>query len=254
MITFGFELEVSDGAHNTLSHLGEMGLTQHESFHQYHCSCGMCEPRTTGPLFKAQQDCTADGEFISRILEFGSHDAERAIVGLSRALLLGGGDASGTVGNHVHVDRRGMDIPARNRLNRLFARYETELLEIASASRNSVRSYNGTRPQFNDAIWEVTDAHPEQWLRSDYTEGSKLSWKDPTVEFRLWNSTRAAWRIRTHVGLSVAMVLAATDGVTTTKNDPRCIEDVIGEYIDARTWAGILRQRFSKGGFSDIAT
>lgn len=249
MVTFGFELEVSDGANNTLAHLLEMGLTEHSHFHQYHCGCGECSVSTTGPLFKAQQDCTADGELITRVLEYGSADADRAITGISRALLMAGAATDGNVGNHVHVSHEAMDATAKMRLNRLFARYEGELEEIAAASHDGMRSYNGIHPQFTDEVWTLPADH------AGYIPANchKLTWKNPTVEFRLWNSTRAAWRIRTHVGLSVAMVLAATDGVETTKDDPRCVEDVIGDYLDAPTWAGILRQRFSKGGASEIA-
>lgn len=247
-ITFGFELEVSGGAHNTLAHLGEMGLTEHDHFHCYHCDCEDCEVSLRGPLFKAQQDCTADGEFITRVLEYGSLDADRAIAGISRALLLGGAFVSGDVGNHVHVSHEAMSNADRNRLNRLFARYESELLDIASAGQSRIRSYNGRAPQFNSNIWAATSADMDRWRYYDYSEGSKLTWKDPTVEFRLWNSTKAAWRIRTHVGLSVAMVQAASAGIDTTEDDDRCLEDVIGDFIDSPTWAGILRQRFQKGG------
>lgn len=250
MVTFGFELEVSDGANNTLAYLREFGLTQHTRLHAYHCNCSQCEPTDEGWLFKAQQDCTADGEFISRILDFGSPDADRAIDGLSRALLLAGAKTDGNVGNHVHVSHQGMDAPAKNRLNRLFARYETELFEIAAASHEAMRTYNGRQevPTFNDEFWTAPRSG-----RNRNQQGHRITWKDPTVEFRLWDSTKAAWRIRTHVGLSVAMVEAAKAGVETSRNDPRVLEDVIGDYLDSATWAGILKQRFSKGGVNVAA-
>lgn len=250
--TFGFELEVSDGADNTLAHLLDFGLTQHTRYHAYHCDCSQCAVTTEGWLFKAQQDCTADGELITRVLEYGSPDADRTIAGISRALLMAGARTDGDVGNHVHVSHAGMDVLAKVRLARLFARYEPELEEIAAAGHARKRTYNGSRPTYRPELWTARrdDASAASY---QYMDGSNLEWKWPTVEFRLWNSTRAAWRIRTHVGLSVAMVLAATDGVECEQHDPRCLEDTIGDYIDAPTWAGILRQRFSKGGAAEIA-
>lgn len=261
MTTFGFELEVSSGARATLAILNRDGLTGHSRFHDYHCGCTECRARLVANggdqrqyLFKAQNDCTADGEFITNILEYGSVAADRAISGISRALLLGGANVSGSVGNHVHVDQSGMDTASKLRLGRLFVRYQEELADIAAGPFRQVRGYNNpcsARPE----LWTATDGVMP--MRGDYAmnmyslcNGSYLAWKDPTVEFRLWNATKAAWRIRTHVGLSVGMVHAAIGGADCTQYDTRCVEDVIGGFLDAPTWAGILRQRFSKGGFS----
>lgn len=247
MTTFGFELEVSAGAHNALAHLRDLGLTQHTHYHAYHCGCTECRPSESGPLFKAQEDCTADGEIITRILQYGSADADRAMVGLSRALLLSGARTSGRVGNHVHVGREGMTQGAQRRLMRLFARYERELSEIAAGPHDAMRNYNGNI-SVDPSLWDVEAGVGNRGSRY-IMGGHTIAWKEHTVEFRLWNSTASAWRLRTHVGLSVAMVHAANSRlVDCTRNDPRCLEDVIGDFIDSPTWAGVLRQRFSKGG------
>lgn len=252
-LTVGFELEVSGHAGNVLSGLRNAGLTEHASLHEYHCGCDDCEPSDEGPLFKAQQDCTADGEFITRILTYGSDEFERACHGIGAVLVGCGASVSGDVGNHVHVDQRGMNHDATRRLMRLFARYERELTEIAAAGHDSMRGYNGRGIEVDPTLWQhVADGsgHSGQsYIRGGHT----LTWKRPTVEFRLWNATRAGWRIRTHVGLSHAMVIAATDGADCTVRDRRCVEEVIGDYIDGPTWAGILRQRFSKGGIAAAA-
>lgn len=262
MTTFGFELEVSSGARAALAQLGRDGLTGHTRFHGYHCGCNDCSPvlidaDERGQVFKAQQDCTADGEFITHILEYGSASADRAFNGLSRALLLSGANVSGSVGNHVHVDQSGMDNAAKLRLGRLFVRYQNELLDIAAGPHREIRGYN-SRCESRPELWTSFDEMPlagnntYDYRRSmyDLMQGSYLSWKDPTVEFRLWNATKAAWRLRTHVGLSVGMVHAAIDGADCTQHDTRCVEEVIGQYLDAPTWGGILRQKYSKGGFA----
>lgn len=261
----GFELEVSSGARNVVDGLRAAGLSAHDHLHGYHCTCSECQP---GPLytpaqlpFKAQQDCTADGEFISGILEYGSRTAARAIRGLSAVLLATGAGTTGNVGNHVHVDAAALRAEdggaAILRLFRLFYRYQDSLIQIAEGGRSRIRRYNEPMQVADERMWSdrvhtVRRGGYGRSVEHDYLYGSYLMFKGPTVEFRLWNSTRAAWRIRTNVGLSHAMVTAAVAGEDCTQNDPRPLEAVIGQYIDGPTWAGILRQRFAKGGMEGV--
>lgn len=164
------------------------------------------------------------------------------------------------------------------RLARIFQRYQGDIQEIAAGARERVRGYNcptelhmhgsftfadgrsieevfWTDPLENGPMIRCTDWNGRETEHSvtnvaQLWGGSYLDTErhDHTYEFRLWNATKAAWRQQLAVGLSVAMVLAATDGVNVTKDDGRCVEDVLGPYLDKNTWAGILRQRYSKGG------
>src|SRR6266704_2429337 len=218
MTTTGFELEVSYGHRNVIDGLRSIGMTDYTRLHGYHCGCENCQPRPWfGPQqkwFKAQSDCTADGEFISGIFDYGSEALDHAIAGLGHVLLRAAGcDTNGSVGNHVHVGREVLDnsAGAMLRLVRLFGRYAFDLQEIAAANRHNMRTYNGHIgiPAATDELWTATDDgnggryYPEDLLR---TTGHTLAIKSRTVEFRLWNSTKAPWRIRTHVGLSNAFV------------------------------------------------
>lgn len=244
----GFELEVAENAGNVLHELRESGLTEHDGLHGYHCNCSECSVSTSGPLFKAQEDCTADGEFITRILEYGSPDMERAITGIERALLTGAAIVNGDVGNHVHVERAAFDGDAEGRLARLFVRYQRDLFELASGRFAQVRDYNGVA-EFGPLGWESPLIRTRRHL-----VGTCLAFKPYTIEFRLWNSTRAGWRIRMHVGLSVALAQAALAGENASgPDDPRCLEEVISPYMDRATWAGVLRQRYAKGGMAIAA-
>lgn len=259
MTTTGWELEVSGGARNALDGLRAFGLTGHDHYHGYHCGCDACQPRpfygTDQRWFKTQQDCTADGEIISGIFDYGSTEFEEAVIGQGHVLLKAHGvRTSGGVGNHVHVGRENLDPAGTARLERLFGRYGESLREIAAAGHDDMRGYNGrlTIPRASDPLWtaEYDDA-ANSWgglLAQAGTTGHCLAFKSRTVEFRLWNSTKSPWRIRTHVGLSNAMVQAAEAGIDTTHDDDRVLEEVIGDFIDSETWAGILRQRYSKGG------
>lgn len=251
MTLCGFELEVSDGAASVLGSLQAQRLTSHARLHPYHCGCADCRPSPycAGHLFKAQEDCTADGEFITGILEYGSPDFERAVNGIGRALLTTGAKCEANVGNHVHVNRDDLTGEDNARLCRLWDRYADELFEIAAGPRGAVRNYNGNHRRAGATnLWTVNSVR-NSYDVLDHTS-HLLAWKSHTVEFRLWNSVRAPWRIRTHVGLSVAFVQAAQGGADCTRNDPRCLEEVIGDFIDAPTWSGILRQRYSKGGLA----
>jgi hypothetical protein len=107
-----------------------------------------------------------------------------------------------------------------------------------------VRGYNNP-----PGAWGRT----HDWSRHDISPdtGSWLTEKPATNEFRLWNATRVGWRINLAIGLSVAMTRAAIAGADTIgPADTRPIETVIAPFLDNRTWAGILRQRFHKGGIA----
>lgn len=259
---FGLELEVSRGANRTLEALRNEGATKHTSFHRYHCSCDECEPFDSTTLFHAQQDCTADGEFISKVLTYGSKRADRAFQSLQNALVEGGASVSGEVGMHVHVrrpqDRRqtATDI----RLARLFTRYADDLDQFAAASFSEVRGYNSK----NRATRDLMTVKPWRYQRAArldgfygyrsngtvdcraidrLTNGSWLSYGDTgeTYEFRLWNATTSAWRMALHVGLSVGMTRAAmygNDNLDLTVSFRECLSP----WLDDKTQASIDRQ------------
>ena len=255
MTTCGFELEVSGGARNVVDGLRSLGLSDHTRLHAYHCRCSDCQPRpffgTNQRWFKAQQDCTANGEFISGVFEYGRPELDEAILGLGHVLLRANDCATdGNVGNHVHVGRNMLGPAASLRLQRLFARYGPDLQEIAAGPRSQMRTYNGDFRSIRatDLLWSAERAGSSNGYDTNYLGSYLLAYKAHTVEFRLWNAVRTPWRIRTHVGLSVAFVDAAIAGQDCVFEDERPLEDVIGDFMDADTWAGVLRQRYSKGG------
>jgi hypothetical protein len=260
---FGFECELAAGANRTVGILHEMGLVADEHLHAYHCNCGHCDPRTGYPLH-AQSDCTCDGEIITRILEHGSEQADEVIGGLALALRQAKARPDTNAGFHVHVERP-PDLLSQVRTERIFLRYQRDLAELASASMSDVRDYNSPSrvpqrltPGGNMRRWEddptfwISDS--EDQLLNLQSIGSKGNWLwrtyYGTFEFRLWNSTIAEWRMRLAVGMSVAIVDAAADGVNVTHDDPRSLEEVVGPYMDDAAWAGVLRQRHHKGGIA----
>lgn len=267
-ITFGWETEVAAGAADVLSNLAAEGLATGE-MHHYHCKCADCDHRSRW-LFRGQEDCTADGEIISSVLSFGNPDYERAVTGLARALVKARAVPSMGVGNHVHVGRQDMT-PADNvRLVRLFVHYQDELAELANGKFPEVRDYNAplkvrsitgaafywhesglTEEEFwhgdPDEVWGST---PATAFSDRLSVSGWLADKDHTWEFRLWNATRAEWRIRGYVALSVAMVAAAMDGVNVTPNERRPLHEVLAPYLHPDGWAFLLAQRYTHGGIA----
>lgn len=241
---FGIELEIRSGAHKVLGDLYRSGDASDNHYHDYHCRCPNCNPERKDVSFFAQKDCTVAGEIISTIMEYGSPRHLEAVEKLSAAMLRNRATTVGDTGLHVHVSRADFTTRRQDRiLHRLMSRYHTELEEIAAGPHPAVRGYNPKPHPASAIVWSGSDI-PDcgGWLRKT---------EKPTYEFRLWNSTRVAWRINLAIGLSVAMTKAALDRADTTgPNDSRPIEAILAPYLDNVTWAGILRQRYYKGGLA----
>lgn len=249
---FGFECELASGAVAALNILADKGLARDRRLHDYHCRCPHCDYESEWAI-RGQRDCTADGELITKILTYGDDYSDHVITELANALQIARAGTSTGVGFHVHVGREDMDQPARLRLYRLFLRYQDDLNELASTKFNEVRDYNAPL-SLGRGYCDYDDDHPF-WTRDDiepgpYVRGAWLVEKHNTHEFRLWNSTRAEWRMHLAVGVSVAMVEAAVAGVSVSLDTKTPLEFVLGDFLDARTWAGIIRQRYSKGGIA----
>lgn len=262
MTDFGFEVEVRSNGEAVREHLYERGLVISERLHAYHCGCDECRYDHEDGAFAAQRDCTVDAEFVSRILKHGSRRANRAVHGIAGALQATQAEVHGHTGCHVHVSKDGLDRKATVRLWRLFNRYHLALDEIASGGQSRVRTYNSPpRPvPESDGLWAATEAATDRYGGDHYYRvpdgcsgnfgGSWLVQKQNTYEFRLWNATRMAWRMKTYIGLSVAMVEAAIAGADTHARDPRPVEAVLRDHLSDDAWAGIIRQRYSKGGMA----
>jgi len=263
---FGFECEVVGGTGEVLRHLHDAGLWGSDHLHDYHCDCNDCDPWHGYPIH-AQEDCTVDGEFISKVLRYGSREADTVITGLTTALRKARARVGTAGGFHVHVSKEGVDSAAALRLWRLYMRYQDTLAELASAQFAGVRDYN--RPVamadlIGGSSWSeregryVTNPATERtfWrddsviVRQPSYKGTWLCEREQTYEFRLWNATLAEWRMRLAIGVSVAMVDAAVAGVTVTDRTRRPLVRVLEPFLDDTTFAAVLRQHYCKGGIA----
>ena len=271
---FGIECEVSSGAADVLTHLYNGGHVSDDHLHAYHCDCNACDHHRSGPDWTGQEDCTADGEFVSRILTTGP-EGDAALEAISAALIAGRASHSERVGMHVHTDAGPFreDNDALVRMWRLWLTYQDDVGILARSHFSDVRSYNGpnvTKPHGGqpnvagvlgyenaDKVDRFFEAPPdeavgmlEDWTRRGPRTGRWLSGgvDSGTFEFRLWNGTRSLWRIRMAVYVSVALTTAALDGYEARPGDGKSLLDAIGDRLPDDVYMSVVKQLASTEG------
>lgn len=262
-IRFGMELEVASGAEDALSYLCDEGYAADSYFHEYHCRCGDCRHDRDHYDWTGQEDCTAAGEFISRILTTHTDTADNALSALSEALRVGRCEFDGDTGLHVHVDSADVDDDAVVRLWRIWSLYQDDVATIANATFRGIRGYaSGSKVTEGNILgWRQGDAEAREarelfWcddltaarqaMQGDSIAGYRtsrwLSGGSNTYEFRVWNSTRSLWRMRMAAYVSAAIVTAAIEGHDVHPDDDQTLLDVIGDHVPDDVRLSIFRQ------------
>ena len=234
-LTVGLEIEITGGARDAVSRGYDMGLTGADSLHSYHCSCRTCTPdMDRDNILAAQEDCTVDGEFITRPIFMGDADSW-ALLDRASAMFARVGayaDPSENTGCHVHVGAALLDeLPTvetddgeewdgREQLAQWFIPLQEDLTNYARGLDDGVRDYNYPLDKC------TRYRRREDWLN--------LRRRTPTVEFRVWNGTTAAWRWRMYAGISAAMVLATLEG-RTPMPDGTLVRDALDGLLDDET-------------------
>ena len=239
--TFGFELEYASGARAMLPLVYNQGLCRMTEFHRYHCDCEQCivrNPYSDGPPapdLHAQTDSTADGEFISRILD-DFDDLQRIAAGMTECATQANATTGPRCGLHVHVglnyspSSTRYDHTANQLIATTYLAYERYFTEIVAPGRSQQkRDMNTTLMQALRAY--VTDGYasgdPEYWKQvGRLSIGQTLSEvisrdrhvdlnysRYGTVEFRVFNATNSPWRIELACRMAVAFV-EATPGLS----------------------------------------
>ena len=277
--TWGFEAEWQTNAGALAGDLYRHGLTECSDLHYYHCGCEACHPYIERSFY-AQNDSSCSGEIISRVHTFDPSamtTAEAALYDneparntalfddLSAAAYRVDAEPGQRAGFHVHVGTS--DLTSRDKANTLaaVARWERVLGVIAAGREQGIRSYNealasqilgmATLPDGVDALDRVdkvltlrdtTSPVRERMLsrmeRGGFTRASYVngSTGHGTWEFRLWNSTRAPWRMEMYVRTSIALcdpevarwMMTATKGVPSLRPRGRMTETVLQRGID----------------------
>lgn len=272
-LTFGFESEFQRNAQPLAGELHRRGLWADTTIHGWHCECPAC---SLGEYpFKVQRDSTVDGEVISRVFTVSELDTEAAdaMRQLQEAAIEVDAEPGYDAGLHVHVKRpRGDDLRAKGTVAYLL--WESALISLAAGRFHEVRAMN--RPLMNDFVglacrhnggfgsardnregarrWlkdvrsdvldnlldDAVDIHDELY-GNDRHAHLCLNTRFNTWEFRIWNSTRSAWRMEMAVRTSLAFVnptvigaLLEYDGIRSSAelrhilqhidHDPRLVE------------------------------
>jgi len=228
--TFGFELEYASGANATLRDLYGQGVVKMDHFHRYHCDCVQCwvqDRHGEGhpvPDLHAQTDSSADGEFISRILNDWD-DLQRITKQLTEAATSAGATTGPRCGLHVHVGLSGGDREAHRLVASTYLAYERYFSEIVAPGRSQqkrdmnttlmqamrsyvVDGYAGGRTEYWKSLGRVTvgDVLAEAIGRDRHVDLNFSRYG--TLEFRVFNATNSAWRIELAARMSVAFVEA----------------------------------------------
>lgn len=242
LATFGFEAEYATNASGVIQHLHAGGYAGTDALHSYHCDCAYCEFHS-GYAFRGQTDSSCSGEIISDVMATGEafvfEDGEfeyapTALMDrLCEAAVEVDAEPGLNSGFHVHVGIDGLGLNALRESLWQFIRWEPVLARIGGGRWQEQRSgMNSTVRQctshvFND--WHDADGWTETAIRNVDTDNddhgefltqllyaqqqadrhSNLNIsarRAPTWEFRLWNSTRSAWRMEMFCGLSVALL------------------------------------------------
>lgn len=251
LTTFGFEFEVQTEAPALVRELYELGHIAMEQMHRWHCDCFQCtaidtEPEFSQFMYKAQTDSSCSGEVISRILH---HDPTNpryrgdVFYVLQQAALDVDAEPGPQAGMHVHVGIDHMSEQDKADAIWAFVKYEPVLLRIAAGRWHNHRGGNSTLREtcqwalrdwgFDAAgsgAWSDAQEHNEyprlrrQLLafhqRNDRHSNLNVNTGHGTFEYRLWNSTRSAWRMELFTRLSVALVDPVVTAVLNAEEFP----------------------------------
>lgn len=244
MTTYGFEAEFSVNASAVIARLHARGLAGDPVLHGYHCDCDYCE-LSNGYAFRGQTDSSCSGEIISDILGSVEDDDYPDHVSLMAALCDIAVDVDAEPGNnagfHVHVGitdefgdyhddglgdalwqfvlwepvlariaggrwsnrRNGMNVPVRDQCEYIFRNYNCERVTTGGLVAMEAQLRESSRYDFGQFKRDLLYRQRENDRHSNLNISAR---NHPTWEFRLWNSTRSAWRMELYCGLSVALL------------------------------------------------
>lgn len=204
--------------------LHRRGVCGDSVIHEWHCDCDICEDDFD---FKVQRDSTVDGEVISRVFD-DWNDATAAMTALQDAAIEADAEPGWEAGLHVHVAEPPTPI-ARTRAFMAFVRWENAFTTLAQGRFDAMREMNRSvnddlyryvrdaglsgRPAtyIKEAIAQAADGEHEAAVNllnahvgSDRHSNLCVHTRFRTWEFRLWNSTRSAWRMELACRMAVA--------------------------------------------------
>ena len=223
---FGFEAEFNTDITPLVVPLYNGGFATTTEVHPWHCHCDTCDFRRIR-AFHFQTDSSCGGEVITRIFDSTGAAFTDACYALQKAAVDHDVEPGQRAGFHVHVETA--HVPAHLRILAFgnFRRWEGTLMGIGGGVVTTNRGFNQSLAnelcEFDmHSDSEAFDYHYDNDRHSNLC----VSTEHGTWEFRLWNSTRSAWRMRLYVQLS-RLWLAEADAIAGIAN-PRSPYDYDG--------------------------
>lgn len=250
--TIGHEVEYSAGS-ILAQKLHELGLTDDDGLHNYQCGCG-----TRTPIHSTEDSTARGGEYLiggpNGVL-FASDYYIEVIKAFSAAAIEVRCATGERVGMHTHVGTADLGLVQKRLLLRNYLALQDDLLDLASSHMREVRSNGCTAPRLPTSHYIRSDA---DWTRDIH----EIDWHLPgrptlnfgdypnrhTVEFRVWNSTRSAWRMYLAGGISSALVQASADGHVAGKPGDVSIAEFLHDYMTPELAVMVHRQKTYKDG------
>jgi hypothetical protein len=257
-VMFGVEMEFESDIDPLIGVLLNDEMLPSRGKHDYHCGCEHCQFET-GYDIKAQRDSSCGGEIITRPYTFGEWQAFKELTDhIQMRAAQVGIEPGPEAGVHVHVTPPS-GVTAKGKAFSAFYLWQRELEQLAAGRERNIREFNtpvGPMPDDGEfryggatfSLWmnqqSVTvDSLPEHLKINNDIRKSFYSFHHEyadrhsylntrtghnTWEYRLWNSSRAAWRLRGYVAWSVALA------------DPNVADEMLSTSPDLRTLGSIF--------------
>ena len=233
--TYGVELEFESGAQEVLAGLHGREIAPFAELHRYHCDCEDCEEG----LVRGQRDSTCSGELITAPLEDLNFGMDNVFVPIMEEAIACDAEPGLHAGMHVHVDMRRVGEVQKVKTFVQWLRWEETMELLAQGrfpllrqmnrpvnsedlryrvSRHGYRTNRRVGSAFTNAEYEqmLSELDGESWyntwagwmydfhMNADRHSHLSTYTRHGTWEFRIWNSTRSAWRMRLAAGASLA--------------------------------------------------
>lgn len=216
--TVGFELEVNTHAEAVANALHEYNITPDNRVHSYHCRCATCGNSVTSGRFKAQYDSSLSSgvEIISPPMSIPALLEDTRVDTIEAILCTTGAGINENCGLHVHVGVQDLTERGLSQLHDSFVTFEMAMYHMAIGGQKTHRggSYASPISKFNGTYENLPHADKVARLRRSGGHSVGLNFRSSygTVEYRLWNATRAAWRVRLYASTSMLFTQLAAEG------------------------------------------
>lgn len=229
---------------------GTPGINGDARLHNAHCRCLDID----NYAIHTTSDCTAPGgEYLiggSRGVLFGSPSYGFATAAMASAAQDADCGVTSNVGMHTHVGTNDLTQGQKINVLRAYLRYEEEIRYLAAGPLSEARNNGCTESHLNTRYMGISVeptsrfwTEDENRLNVELPRRPTLNFNTNTVEFRVWNSTVAQWRMVLAGAVSSAIVQAAFENRRATWENPATLVEFLKGLLTPDMILLIQRQR-----------